>query len=185
MMPASPTPLLAGAYEWAFLPTRWTPDNWWPLLGFALAAALAVAALVATIAYRLGARAGVAQTLPGTAAPYDSERVGKTVPAPPTRQSADPSADFRNLVMGLIGVHDLAAGHPAIEAHVEQVLRRVGVHPIVCETGTTFDPATHEAVDTAPPEDGSDGGEVATTVRPGWSDGATLFRPVEVVVWTP
>ena len=85
---------------------------------------------------------------------------------------------------GLIGAHDLASTNDAVRRHVEQVLRSAGVVTLTAATGTTFDPAAHDAVTTEPAGSDHTPDTIARVVRPGWVDGETLIRAAEVVVWT-
>lgn len=86
------------------------------------------------------------------------------------------------LTQGLISAFDLASSSPTIRAHVQQVLRGVGVALLDAEPGTAFDPATHLAVETVPAAPGRSG-QVARLVRPGWRRDGSVLRPAEVVVW--
>ncbi|RTL64553.1 MAG: nucleotide exchange factor GrpE [Pseudonocardiaceae bacterium] len=93
-------------------------------------------------------------------------------PRPGTREIA--------LVDGVIGAHDLAADE-AQQRHLEQVLRRTGIVPVVPATGSPLDHA--EVVGTAPATSSDEVGTVADVVRYGWADGGAIIRPAQVIVY--
>jgi len=62
-------------------------------------------------------------------------------------------------------------------------LREAGAEPIEA-VGHAFDPKIHEAVATAPADDGVTPGTVVREVRRGWRLGDELLRPAQVVVAT-
>lgn len=82
-----------------------------------------------------------------------------------------------------MGVHDLADGNVAVRSQVRQLLRQAGVEMISAEPGCVFDPAWQIAVDKQV-GDTKQRGTVSRIVRPGWSRGETVLRPMEVVLWT-
>lgn len=86
------------------------------------------------------------------------------------------------LVRGLIGVYDVS-GNAAVQAHVTQVLSRVGVQRVVVDSGATFDPSVYEAVSTATTDDPDKVQKVIETIRPGWQRPRMVLRPPQVAVW--
>lgn len=162
------------------------------VLAVAAAALVALAAAVGYAAGRRGPTAGSAAPVPAApSAPIAAEGAGADDGSDRLRGVADPAPAPRgcqDLVAGLVGAHDLAAGNRAVCAHVEQVLRRAGVRRIPVAVGDPFDPDLHVAVAVEPPGPGPQGAareaHVAREVRPGWADGAATLRPAEVAVWT-
>jgi hypothetical protein len=85
-------------------------------------------------------------------------------------------------VHGLIGAFDLSAS-VAVQAHITQVLARVGVYHMGVESGSVFDPSVCEAVSTVVTEDPDRVGRVAQMVRPGWRRPDAVLRFPQVSVW--
>jgi hypothetical protein len=85
-------------------------------------------------------------------------------------------------VDGLIGAYDLSAS-VGVQAHVTQVLARVGVRHIAVESGSLFDPAVSEAVSTVLTDDPDRVARVAQMVRPGWQRADAVLRFPQVSVW--
>lgn len=86
------------------------------------------------------------------------------------------------LVDGLIGAYDLSADL-SVQAHIAQVLARVGIERVVIDPGTKFDAKVCEAVSTMGTDDPSQYSRVAETIRPGWVGTGTVLRPPQVAVW--
>lgn len=167
---------------------EWLPGPWWLLMVAAVSAVLLMVA-AAGAGFLAGRRSRSAAT-PGPPAPPVQPPPSAPSAAPPPSPSSSPSADSRvaPLVLGLIGAHDLATTNEAVRAHIEQILRRAGVQATDARAGEVFDPDRHAAVGTepAPADDpAASAGRIARTVRPGWQDGAVIYRVTEVVVWTP
>lgn len=162
--------------------------------GVLAVAAAVLVALVAAVGYAAGRRGPTT----GSSAPVPAEPPPSTDPGSVKGGGSDGPwgvADrapaprgCQDLVAGLVGAHDLAAGNRAVRAHVEQVLRRAGVRRIPVAVGDPFDPDLHVAVALEPAGPGPQGAaresHVAREVRPGWADGTTTVRPAEVAVWT-
>lgn len=150
-----------------------------PLLWVVLLVIVAVLVTAAITAGLLG-RATVRST--ATATPR--ERPEPALPQP-VEESGRAGGVRREaaLVEGLIGAHDLAGSTTAVGAHIEQVLRGVGIELVVADPGAQFDPETQLVIDTE--ANGAEGaGTVLRQVRPGWRSDNGLLRPTEVVVWT-
>lgn len=155
----------------------WVAGPW--LVPVVAVMAVTATAGAAVLGYVVGRRAALRRPRPGDPPPPPP------VKPPVTPLVTPPAGPDRDLVLGLIGAHDLATTHDAVRVHVEQVLRRAGVRPVVVEPGAPFDPDTQAAVATEDPTDPATPGTVARTVRPGWRDDGMTYRPAEVAVWTP
>ncbi|GAY11840.1 nucleotide exchange factor GrpE [Pseudonocardia sp. N23] len=103
------------------------------------------------------------------------------VPAgPPPMAPPRPGAREAALVDGMIGAHDLAADE-AQQRHLEHVLRRAGIVPVVPAPGAPLEHA--EVVGTAPAASPDEVGTVADVVRHGWAGGGAIVRPAQVIVY--
>jgi hypothetical protein len=128
-------------------------------------------------------------TRPTEVLPSVSSRVSNAPQAPPPQvvpgnpQGQQSSQEQEHLIKGLVGAHDLAENSPAVQAHIEQVLRRSGVVRIDCPVGTPFDATTQTVVDTEPARHPDEVHRVARQLRPGWSRNRIPLRLAEVVVW--
>ncbi|WP_392544427.1 nucleotide exchange factor GrpE [Oryzobacter telluris] len=176
----------------------WLAGSWLLVVVIVLGAMATTGAGVA--GYLAGRRRPATWPAPGPVAPPPArvtdapptalvaDTAAARLPTPPTDPTTT-SAPGRDLVLGLIGAHDLAMTHDAVRIHVEQVLRRAGVQQVVAEPGEPFDPDTQSAVTTEPvsaaTSAGAAPGLVAHTVRPGWRTASVMYRPTEVAVWTP
>jgi hypothetical protein len=89
---------------------------------------------------------------------------------------------FEIAVDGLIGAYDLSA-NVAVQAHIAQVLARVGVERVEVASGAAFDPAIYEAVSTVATDDPHRFQRVAATLRPGWRRLDAIVRTPQVSVW--
>ena len=107
----------------------------------------------------------------------DGSRVGR-------RDSVGDNRGHEVLVQGLIGVYDVS-GNAAVQAHVAQVLSRVGVQRVAVDPGAVFDPSVYEAVSTATTDDPDKVQRVIETIRPGWQRPDMVLRPPQVAVWVP
>jgi hypothetical protein len=113
----------------------------------------------------------------------------RRVPAAPAVPAASPSAppgeagEVRELVLGLIGSHDLAADE-ASRHHVEQTLRRAGVVALSPPPGSAVDTRCHEVVAVAATDDPAKVGLGVEVLRPGWTRGLAVLRPAQVRVLT-
>jgi len=106
------------------------------------------------------------------------------VPAPPpTAPPGEGAGEVRELVLGLIGSHDLA-GDEASRHHVEQTLRRAGVVALSPPPGSAVDTRCHEVVAVAATDDPAQVGLVVEVLRPGWARGPAVLRPAQVRVLT-
>lgn len=86
------------------------------------------------------------------------------------------------MIDGLISAHDLSSNEE-VTVHIEQVLGRSGVEPMVIPPGTKFDPNTHKAVEMEATDDPARNRIISATIRPGWRRGANVLRDPEVKVW--
>ena len=100
---------------------------------------------------------------------------------PPTAPPPEAEGDVRELVLGLIGSHDLA-GDEASRHHVEQTLRRAGVVALSPPPGSAVDTRCHEVVAVAATDDPAQVGLVVEVLRPGWARGPAVLRPAQVRV---
>jgi hypothetical protein len=114
----------------------------------------------------------------------------RRVPAAPAALAAPQAAppgeaapEVRELVLGLIGSHDLA-GDDASRNHVEQTLRRAGVVALSPSPGSAVDTRCHEVVAVAATDDPAKVGLVVEVLRPGWARGPAVLRPAQVRVLT-
>ena len=108
-----------------------------------------------------------------------------TLPPPPegtTSASVSIERDFEIVVNGLIGAYDLSA-NVAVQAHIAQVLGRVGVERVEVPSGAAFDPSIYEAVSTVATDDPQRFQRVAATLRPGWRRVDAILRSPQVSVW--
>jgi hypothetical protein len=153
--PARPASEAAGV----FLPT-------WPFVVGGLV-------LVGAVAFIAGAWVG-RRRVPAAAA----------VPGPqPAVPPGEAVGEVRELVLGLIGSHDLA-GDDASRHHVEQTLRRAGVVALSPPPGSAVDTRCHEVVAVAATDDPAKVGMVVEVLRPGWARGPAVLRPAQVRVLT-
>jgi GrpE len=89
---------------------------------------------------------------------------------------------FEIAVNGLIGAYDLST-NAALQAHIAQVLERVGVDCVEVPSGAAFDPSRYEAVSTVATDDPSRHQRVVETLRPGWRRHDAVLRFPQVSVW--
>lgn len=154
----------------------------WVAIGAVVLAALAfLAGRLSAPARGAHAPAGPPPAAPPARAPRGPEPGTGPIPVtapvgPPPRPGAREVA----LVDGVIGAHDLAADE-AQQRHLEQVLRRTGIVPVVPAPGSPLDHA--EVVGTAPAASPDEIGTVADVVRYGWADGGSIIRPAQVIVY--
>ena len=79
------------------------------------------------------------------------------------------------------GDASLAEGVRLVHAELVNVLQRNGVQPIDAD-GQVFDPTVHEAISTAPAQDGVEPGTVVNVVEKGYRLGDSVIRPARVIV---
>jgi hypothetical protein len=103
--------------------------------------------------------------------------------SPPAVPPRDAAGEVHELVLGLIGSHDLA-GDDASRHHVEQTLRRAGVVALSPPPGSAVDARRHEVVAVAATDDPAKVGLVVEVLRPGWARGPAVLRPAQVRVLT-
>ena len=86
------------------------------------------------------------------------------------------------LVHQLIAVRDRVASD-ALRQEIRAALQKVGVHEIVVEAGTPFDPQLHIGTDAVAVPNPEWDQRVATTEHPGYYCGDCVLRPPSVVVY--
>ncbi|ODU03112.1 MAG: nucleotide exchange factor GrpE [Pseudonocardia sp. SCN 72-86] len=152
----------------------------WIAIGAVLLAALAFLAGRMSAPRRGAHVPGPPPAAPPAGAPRGPEPGTGPIPVAPPPGPPRPGAREVALVDGVIGAHDLAADE-AQQRHLEQVLRRTGIVPVVPAPGSPLDHA--EVVGTAPAASPDEIGTVADVVRYGWADGGSIIRPAQVIVY--
>jgi hypothetical protein len=113
-------------------------------------------------------------------APRRGTHVPGPIPVAPPTGAPRPGGREATLVDGMIGAHDLASDE-AQQRHLEQVLRRSGIVPVLPAPGSPLEHA--EVVGTAPATSPAEIGTVAGVARSGWADGSSIIRPAQVIVY--
>jgi hypothetical protein len=113
-----------------------------------------------------------------------ADRLGAAVPAGGSTAAGVSSLErsLEIVVIGLIGAYDLSAS-AAVQAHIAQVLARVGVDRVEVPSGEVFDPSVCEAVSTVVTAEPQRDRRVAETLRPGWRRSGAVLRSPQVSVW--
>lgn len=156
--------------------------------GVPIAAVVAAAVVFLMLGLAIGALVGrrkAAQPLPtplagGAMIPATAPQVVAPVAVPVTENRA--AEDRRVLVATLVELADQMPSD-ALKEQIHAQLLQVGVQEVVVQRGEPFDPQRHRGIDTFPsPEPGMDQ-KVAHTERCGYTDGGTVLRVPEVVVY--
>ncbi|GEL24883.1 hypothetical protein PSU4_38370 [Pseudonocardia sulfidoxydans NBRC 16205] len=178
----SPVATIGGEPEPTAAESGGGPGWLWIALGAVVVAALAfLGGRLSAPARGAHAPAGPPPMAPPARAPRGPEPGTGPIPlTAPVAAPPRPGPREAALVDGIIGAHDLAADE-AQQRHLEQVLRRTGIVPVVPAPGSLLEHG--EVVGTAPAASPDEVGTVADVVRYGWADGGSIIRPAQVIVY--